>query len=94
MRRCVMKKYSSENPVFSEAVDILETTDTNNAGNFNVGTKELYENTLVNHKRIQKVEEEANTMKDDSTGDKYQWGIDNGAVYLEKVEATSSEEGE
>jgi hypothetical protein len=52
-----VKKYSSENPVFSDSVDILETTDTNHAGNFNAGTKELFENTLVNQQGIQSMEE-------------------------------------
>ena len=48
-----MKTYETDSPVFSTGVSILETTDTDNAGNFNVSTKQLYENTLVLKKNIE-----------------------------------------
>lgn len=42
-----MKEYTNDNPTFSKAVEILETTDTNHADNFNVATKKLFDNTQV-----------------------------------------------
>ena len=39
-----MKDYTNNNPVFSDKVKILETTDTNHADNFNAATKQLLDN--------------------------------------------------
>lgn len=61
-----MKNYTNDSPYFSESVQILETTDTNHADNFNVSTKQLFENTLVLKKQCSE-----NTDKLD--------GIDEGA---------------
>ncbi len=49
-----MRNYSNDNPVFFDSIELLETTDTNHADNFNASTKKLYENTMVNHKKITK----------------------------------------
>ncbi len=56
-----MKKVGAENPVFSDEIEILETTDTNHADNFNVGTLVLFKNTLANRKEIEEVKENAYT---------------------------------
>lgn len=42
-----MEKYKTDFPKFSEEVTVLETTDTDNADNFNIATRQLFENTLV-----------------------------------------------
>lgn len=42
-----MKSYKTDFPEFSEEVTILETTDTDHAGNFNIATRQIFENTLV-----------------------------------------------
>lgn len=47
-----MKSYKTDFPKFSEEVAILETTDTDNANNFNKATRQLFENTLVVKKQI------------------------------------------
>lgn len=52
-----MKQYENENPSFSEKIEILETTDTNHADNFNVATKKLYENTMVLKKEQEQTSE-------------------------------------
>lgn len=39
-----MKDYTNNNPVFSDKVKILETTDTNHADNFNASTEQLADN--------------------------------------------------
>lgn len=47
-----MKKYTTDNPEFSESISVLESTDTNHADNFNVSTLELFKNTLANRRLI------------------------------------------
>lgn len=58
-----MKDYSSDNPVFSESIDILETTDTNHADNFNVATMKLYENTMVLKEANEQVAEQLEELE-------------------------------
>lgn len=47
-----MKKYTSEKPIFSDEIDILETTDSVHADNINPTYKQLLENTLKNHELL------------------------------------------
>ncbi|MCI9079001.1 MAG: hypothetical protein HFH68_08770 [Lachnospiraceae bacterium] len=51
-----MKDYTNSSPVFSDRVDILETTDTNHADNFNQSTKQLLDNDLRLKNAINKCE--------------------------------------
>ena len=87
-----MKKYTNDNPHFSESVDILETTDTNHAENFNKATRELMDNTLALKKNVEEAKKEAHEMVDDTTGQKYKMGIDDGVVYFEEVNASGEED--
>lgn len=87
-----MKKYTNDNPQFSESVDILETTDTNHAENFNKATRELMDNTLALKKNVEEAKKEAHEMVDDTTGQKYKMGIDDGVVYFEEVNASGEED--
>lgn len=48
-----MKEYTSTEPVFSEKIQILETSDTTHADNVNVTTKQLLQNTVSNRAMIQ-----------------------------------------
>ncbi len=52
-----MRPYTSNNPVFSEAIQITETTDPAHADNINAAPKQLLENTLANRKSIDSLEE-------------------------------------
>lgn len=63
-----MKKYTSEEPQFSEEIDILETTDAVHADNVNITTVQLLQNTLVNHNNITELNESMVTLKK-SVGD-------------------------
>lgn len=47
-----MKEYTSTEPVFSEKIPILETSDTTHADNVNVTTMQLLQNTVSNRKMI------------------------------------------
>ena len=47
-----MKEYTSTEPVFSEKIPILETSDTTHADNVNVTTKQLLQNTVSNRNMI------------------------------------------
>lgn len=50
-----MEQYTTDNPSFSNSISIPQTTDTNLADHFNVSTKQLLENTLVNANAIRNV---------------------------------------
>ncbi len=54
-----MKDYTSDSPVFSETIQIPETTDTNHADNINHAPLQIFENTLVNEKNIAELKEAA-----------------------------------
>lgn len=41
-----MKNYTPDNPVFSDSIKILETTDPGHADNVNVTTKQLQDNIM------------------------------------------------
>lgn len=51
-----MKDYTSSSPVFSDSIQVLETTDTNHADNFNRSTKQLLDNDLRLKNAINKCE--------------------------------------
>ncbi len=51
-----MKKYTSNNPVFSESIKINETTDMVQAENINAAPKQLLQNTLANRTAIERLE--------------------------------------
>lgn len=51
-----MEKYKTDFPKFSEEVTVLEITDTDNAGNFNIATRQLFENTLVVKKQVDEMQ--------------------------------------
>lgn len=87
-----MKQYTNNDPSFSESVEILETTDTNHADNFNVATKKLMDNTLALKKEVEAAKEESHDFVDDTTGKKVKMGIDNGLVYFETIDETETVE--
>lgn len=47
-----MKEYTNNNPFFSESFMMLESSDPGHADHFNEGTKQIFQNTLCNHQRI------------------------------------------
>lgn len=47
-----MKEYTNNDPVFSEKFMMIEPTDPGHADNFNKGTKQIFQNTLYNHKLV------------------------------------------
>ena len=52
-----MKNYKTDFPKFSEEVAVLETTDTDNANNFNIATRQLFENTLCLKQEVTELNE-------------------------------------
>lgn len=69
-----MKTYKTENPEWSNEIDIFETTDPGHASNFNRPVKKLFENTLhlketsrQLEKNILKIENSVSVI-DDATG--------------------------
>lgn len=50
-----MKTYTKSDPVFSESIQITETTDPAHADNINVAPKQLLQNTVVNNRAISKL---------------------------------------
>lgn len=86
-----MKSYKTDFPEFSEEVAILETTDTDNAENFNVSTKQLYENTLAVKKQIDEVQ---NTC---AKGEGIKFSVENGILtvtYDDGIEEDTTEGSE
>lgn len=53
-----MKKYTvgSDSAVYSDSIQITETTDTNHASNINQAPIQLLKNTVENHRRIVAIE--------------------------------------
>ncbi len=47
-----MKTYIEKEPVFSDSIQLTETTDPGNADYMNISTKQIFANTLVNQKEI------------------------------------------
>lgn len=47
-----MKTYIEKEPVFSDSIQLTETTDPGNAEYINIATKQIFANTLVNQKEI------------------------------------------
>lgn len=81
-----MKTYKTDSPTFSTDVSILETTDTDNAGNFNVATKQLYENTLIVKKQTDELQK--NCVK----GEGIEFSVKNGILtvtYDDRMEDTT-----
>ena len=50
-----MKNYTTSTPVFSENIEIVETTDSAHADNVNAAPKQLLQNTLFNRDQISKL---------------------------------------
>ena len=84
-----MQTYNTDTPAFSDSIEILETTDTNHADNFNVATKKLFENTKVLKQQVADVAESSHELVDDTTSQKYKMGVDNGMIYVEAVETAT-----
>ncbi len=51
-----MKPYTENEPVFSEFIQVTEPTDPAHADNINAAPKQLLQNTLVNRKAVQELE--------------------------------------
>ena len=49
-----MKDYTSNKPMYSDTIKIIETTDTTHAENVNVPLRQLLDNTAANHEAIEK----------------------------------------
>lgn len=47
-----LKTYIEKEPVFSDSIQLTETTDPGNADYMNISTKQIFANTLVNQKEI------------------------------------------
>lgn len=47
-----MKEYTSTEPVFSDSIQVVETTDPAHADNINAATKQLLQNTLANRQAV------------------------------------------
>lgn len=47
-----MKRYTESNPVYSDSVMITETTDMAHADNVNAATKQLLQNSVIDHASI------------------------------------------
>ena len=66
-----MKKYTvgSDSAVYSDSIQITETTDTNHASNINQAPMQLLENTVENHRRIVAIENaKVQLVLDDADG--------------------------
>lgn len=50
-----MKEYKNTSPVFTDAIQIVETTDPAHADNINMGPIQLLQNTLSNREFIRKM---------------------------------------
>lgn len=50
-----MKEYKNASPVFSDAIQIVETTDPAHADNINMAPTQLLQNTLSNREFIKKM---------------------------------------
>lgn len=59
-----MKDYTSKNPVFSESIKIVESTDLVNAENKNAAPKQLLENTLALKSSVETNEKAIKAVKD------------------------------
>ena len=63
-----MKEYTAQNPVFSESVQITETSDPAHADNINAAPTQLLQNTLANRKEIEELKKGNNEVEFDDTG--------------------------
>lgn len=50
-----MKEYKNTSPVFTDAIQIVETTDPAHADNINMAPKQLLQNTLSNRELIKEM---------------------------------------
>ena len=57
-----MKEYKNASPQFSDAIRIVETTDSNHADNINAGVVETFQNTLYNRESIKELAEKATEL--------------------------------
>jgi hypothetical protein len=68
-----MKEYSSDNPVFSSAIEVVEATDPGHADNINKAPEQLMQNDLViaNALDVSRVDEafkkEFSNLEEDTT---------------------------
>lgn len=55
-----MKSYkvNEADAVFSESINITETTDTNHADNINAAPKEIFENTVALNREVKTIKKE------------------------------------
>lgn len=58
-----MKPYTENEPVFSEFIQVTEPTDPAHADNINAAPKQLLQNTLVNRKAVQEMEQGNQTVE-------------------------------
>ena len=54
-----MKDYTAENPEYKGNIKLLETTDTDHAGNFNIPYRQLMDSTAANHEAIEGLQEKS-----------------------------------
>ncbi len=57
-----MKTYIEKEPVFSDSIQLTETTDPGNADYMNISTKQIFANTLVNKKEAQEGDSKNRTI--------------------------------
>lgn len=57
-----LKTYIEEKPVFSDSIQLTETTDPGNADYMNIATKQIFANTLVNKKEVQEGDSKNRTI--------------------------------
>jgi len=75
-----MKDYTSENPVFSDNIRIVERTDPANPENANAAAKQLLQNTMHLHNQLNELNESLRESETFTTVDKQKLsGIEEGA---------------
>ncbi len=65
-----MKTYIEKEPVFSNSIQLTETTDPGNADYMNIATKQIFANTLVNQKEIREGDSKSKIITFDSMDSK------------------------
>lgn len=63
-----MKDYTEQNPVFSDTIQITETSDPAHADNINAAPMQLLQNTVANRKEIEELKKGNNEVEFDDTG--------------------------
>ena len=65
-----LKTYIEKEPVFSNSIQLTETTDPGNADYMNIATKQIFANTLVNQKEIREGDSKSKIITFDSMDSK------------------------